>query len=76
MVDQYGNSTCVQAQTGEVRQIEGSLTDCPTGMMPRLTVQGPACVQKDTGQSYYDTRRVYPSGTARMIDQWGNWTYQ
>ena len=71
-LDQYGNETCLQAQTGEVRRIEGRLSDCPTGTMPRLTPQGSACVQKDTGQSFYGTRRECPNGTARGLDQYGN----
>ena len=72
MLGQFGNSTCVQTQTGEVRQIEGRLSDCPTGTMPRLTPQGSACIQKDTGQSYYDTRRECPNGTAPGLDEYGN----
>jgi hypothetical protein len=68
-LDAYGNETCVQAQTGQVRQMEGRLSDCPTGTMPRLTERGSACVQKDTGQPYYDTRRQCPNGTARGLDQ-------
>ena len=72
MLDAYGNSTCVQAQTGEVRKIEGRLSDCPTGMMPRLTQQGSACVQKDTGRPYFDTAHECPNGTVRGLDMYGN----
>ena len=73
MLDSYGNSTCVQAQTGEIRRIEGDLHPCPTGTLPLLTERGAACVQKDSGQPYYDTQKQCPNGTARMLDQWGNW---
>jgi hypothetical protein len=72
MLDHYGNSTCVQAQTGEVRRVEGGLSDCPTGMVPRLTPQGPACVQKDTGQPYFNQTGTCPIGTARGLDRYGN----
>lgn len=71
-LDGYGNETCVQSKTGEVRRIEGSLADCPTGTLPRLTARGSACVQKDTGQPYYDIERECPNGTAPGLDQWGN----
>jgi hypothetical protein len=72
MLDVNGNATCVQAQTGEVRRIEGRLSDCPTGALPLLTERGSACVQKDTGQPYYNTRRQCPNGAARGLDSWGN----
>lgn len=72
MLDAYGNSTCVQAATGEVRKVEGRLSDCPTGMMPLLTQYGPACVQKDTAKSYFNTTGSCPNGTARGLDQYGN----
>ncbi|MFM2006580.1 MAG: hypothetical protein RLZZ09_2235 [Pseudomonadota bacterium] len=72
MLDAYGNATCVQAQTGEVRRIEGRLSDCPTGTLPLLTERGPACVQKDLAQPYYDIRRECPNGTARALDDQGN----
>jgi hypothetical protein len=74
MLDAYGNSTCVQAQTGEVRKVEGSLADCPTGMIPLLTPQGPACVQKDTAQHYFNQTGSCPNGTARGLDRYGNRT--
>lgn len=71
-LDQYGNEACIQAHTGEIRRIEGRLSDCPTGSMPRLTPQGSACVQKDTGQNYYNTHRECPIGTVRALDWEGN----
>lgn len=71
-LDQYGNETCVQSQTGEIRRIEGNLSECPTGSISRLTARGSACVQKDTGRPYYDIQHECPNGTARMLDQWGN----
>ena len=70
MLDAYGNSTCVQA--GETRKIEGRLSDCPNGMIPLLTQYGPACVQKDTAQPYFNTTGSCPNGTARGLDQYGN----
>ena len=72
MLDAYGNSTCVQAATGETRKVEGRISDCPTGMMPRLTPQGPACVHKDTAQPYFNQTDSCPNGTARGLDQYGN----
>lgn len=72
ILDGYGNETCVQSQTGEVRRIEGNLSECPTGSMPRLTARGSACVQKDTGRAYYNIQHECPNGTVRMLDQFGN----
>jgi hypothetical protein len=72
MLDAYGNSTCVQAQTGESRKVDGSLADCPTGMIPLLTQYGPACVQKDTAQPYFNQTGSCPNGTARGLDRYGN----
>jgi len=51
-LDGDGNETCVQAQTGEIRRIEGDLSHCPTGTMPLLTERGAACVQKDARTPY------------------------
>jgi hypothetical protein len=72
VLDAYGNETCRDAPTGTTRSIEGSLSDCPTGTMPLLTDQGPACVGKDDGVRYFDLRRECPIGTVRMLDARGN----
>ncbi|MDD2770537.1 MAG: hypothetical protein PHT19_17615 [Methylococcus sp.] len=71
-LDAYGNETCRDVQTGQIRHIEGGLSDCPMGTTPRLTNRGPACVQKDTGQPYFDERRECPLGTVPRLDEKGN----
>jgi hypothetical protein len=66
-LDANGNSVCVGSQTGQVREIGGSLRDCPTGMVPQLTPGGSACVNPRTGAAAYDIRRECPNGTARYL---------
>ncbi len=66
-LDERSNAVCVGTQTGEVRRTEGTLTRCPTGMVPRLTPGGAACVDPRTGRAVYDIRRECPNGTARVL---------
>lgn len=71
-LDPYGNETCVYNDTGEAQRISGGLSHCPTGSMPLLTDQGPACVQKDSGVRYFSVPPC-PNGTAPRLDRFGNW---
>ena len=71
-LDAYGNSACVQVETGQVRQIESnSGGPCPTGTYPNLTTRGSGCTQPG-GATYYPDRGVCPNGTAHLLDQYGN----
>jgi len=72
MLDSYGNSVCAQVATGETRSVEGSLGDCPTGMMPLLTTGGAACVDKDVGKAYYQMKGQCPNGSYPGLDRYGN----
>ena len=73
-LDAYGNSTCVQTQTGEVRRIESSTVGpCPNGSYPRLQPNGSTgCTMPSAGRTYYPDRAECPAGTARMLDGFGN----
>lgn len=73
-LDAYGNSTCVQVETGHVRRIESNTGGpCPGGSYPRLQPNGSTgCTMPSTDQTYYPDRGVCPNGTARLLDQYGN----
>jgi hypothetical protein len=72
-LDQFGNSTCVQVETGEVRRIESNTGGpCPGGSYPNATVRGSGCTMPSSGQTFYPERAECPNGTARMLDRWGN----
>lgn len=73
-LDQYGNSTCVQAQTGEVRRIENNTGGpCPGGSYPRSQPNGSTgCTMPSAGKTFYPDRAECPAGTVRMLDVYGN----
>ena len=71
-LDQYGNSTCVQVETGDIRRIESNTGGpCPGGAYPNATVRGSGCTQPGVG-TYYRENGECPQGAARMMDRWGN----
>lgn len=71
-LDVYGNSTCIQVETGQVRSIQSNTGGpCAGGAYPNATIRGAGCTQS-SGQTFYRELGECPNGTARMLDRWGN----
>jgi hypothetical protein len=66
-LDNNGHSVCVGTQTGQVHKIQGSLRDCPTGMIPLLTLGRSSCVDPRTGAAAHDIRRECRNATAKVL---------